>query len=177
MTFWGRTPIDKATSLLLYTKGDKTKQILHSIKYRNNIALAEEMGKMIAHNLSESNLFSTIDYIIPVPLHPAKLNKRGYNQSEIISNGISKITKIPVETDILFKTLNTSTQTKKNRFERWKNAENIYELRNSSKIKGKKILLIDDVLTTGATLEACATALHLAEISGLSIITLAYAAN
>ena len=177
LTFWGRVDIQKATSFLLYTKGDTVKNILHSIKYKNNTLLAEEMGRQFGISIKVNDIFNHIDIIIPVPLHHKKLLKRGYNQSELIANGISRVINKPVINNILYKTTNTSTQTKKNRYERWENAENIYALYNGDSLNGKNILLIDDVLTTGATLEACCQAFKNSNIKSLNIATLAYAAN
>ncbi|MCW3788779.1 ComF family protein [Plebeiibacterium sediminum] len=177
LTFWGRVDIQKATSFLLYTKGEIVKNILHSIKYRNNRLLAEEMGRQFGLVINESNIFNHIDMIIPVPLHHKKLLKRGYNQSELIANGVGKVLDKPIETNILYKTADTSTQTKKTRYERWENAENIYALLNESSLNDKNILLIDDVLTTGATLEACCLAFKNTNVKSINIATLAYAAN
>ncbi len=175
MSFWGRIEINKATSFLLYTKGDMVKTILHSIKYKGNKPLAIEMGRIFGLHLKENNIFNSIDVIIPVPLHPKKLNKRGYNQSELIAEGISSILDISVVREGLYKNTNTSTQTRKNRYERWINSENMYTVCNASTFENKNILLVDDVLTTGATLEACCIAFKNLKVESLNIATLAYA--
>ncbi len=175
MTFWGRVEITKAISYLFYTKGEIVKSILHSIKYRGNKSLATEMGKLFGLYLKEENLFEEIDYIIPVPLHSKKLQQRGYNQSELIAKGIATTFEKPVITDALFKTTNTSTQTKKTRYERWINSENMYSVCNELLLENKNILIIDDVLTTGATLEACCLAFKDTKVKSLNIATLAFA--
>ncbi len=176
LTFWGRVDIEKATSYLLYTKGEIVKNILHNIKYRNNKLLAEEIGRLFGITLMESKIFAHVDYIIPVPLHPKKMISRGYNQSELIAKGISRSLNIPMINNALYKTKNTSTQTKKHRYERWLNADNIYILTNSALFANKNILLVDDVLTTGATLESCCLAFKNTNIKTLNIATVAFAA-
>ncbi len=175
MTFWGRVELNKATSYLFYTKGEIVKRILHSIKYRGNKTLAMEMGRLFGINIKEEKIFKDIDFIIPVPLHPKKLKQRGYNQSELIANGLAKSIETKVIPDLLIKTTNTNTQTKKNRYERWENSENIYTLYNNIMLKNKNILIVDDVLTTGATLEACCQAFNEAQVKSINVATLAFA--
>ena len=154
--FWGRIPIERATSFFFYSKGSDFRNILYSLKYRGNKELGEVMGRFMARELLDCGFFEGIDVVIPVPLHPDKLAKRGYNQSEWIARGVSAITGVRVDTTSVIRKKDTETQTRKSTFERWENVDGIFELLNSELFTGKHILIIDDVLTTGATTVACA---------------------
>ena len=174
--FWGRLKVEKATSLFFYRKGESLQRILKSIKYKGNVDLSVEMGRIMGRKLQKSYFFEGIDMIIPVPLHYKKFQKRGYNQSQFLAEGMSEVTGIPVETNHLYRILDTSTQTKKGRYERYENIANAFKLYDSPMISGKSILLIDDVITTGATLEALGnTILKGANDVKLSVVSLAYA--
>jgi predicted amidophosphoribosyltransferase len=153
--FWGRVKVNATYSLLHFEKDTSTQEILHYIKYKNNIELAKEMGIRIGEKLlSNPEKFGSIDVLIPSPIHPKKRYLRGYNQSEIIANGISKSLNIPVNTEFLTKNVHTESQTKKGRFSRWDNVVDVFNL-NPEKLKNAKhIALVDDVVTTGSTLEA-----------------------
>jgi ComF family protein len=173
--FWGRVQIEHATAYFSYKKGSKYQQLIHSVKYKGMEELGFETGQRFGAILSGSENFVETDFIVPVPLHPKKKKKRGYNQSELIARGISETFKKPVSVENLKRNLHTSTQTRKNRYERWKNVENIFEVSEPEKFSGKHILLIDDIVTTGSTLEACAY--QLLKIPGVkvSIATLGFA--
>ena len=134
-----------------------------------------QLQQKFAYQLQESPDFDQVDVIMPVPLHPKKEKKRGYNQSEWIARGMAEILDKPVDVKTLYRQVFTLTQTKRNRYERWQNVENVFGLNNPETLTGKHILLVDDVVTTGATLEACA--IHLLKQTGtkVSIATLAYA--
>ncbi|TLX77780.1 ComF family protein [Labilibacter sediminis] len=173
--FWGRVNIEKASSYLLYTKESKVKNILHSLKYRQQKELGYELGKIYARDLSEVNYFKNLDFIVPVPLHPRKFKERGYNQSEWIAKGLSEVLSVPLKTDLLFKSYHTSTQTRKGRYQRWENVEDVFNIVSGEKFEGCNILLVDDVLTTGATLEACAKKLKSIKDIKINVATLAYA--
>lgn len=173
--FWGRVNVKRASSFLLYTKGGVVKNILHSIKYRNNKELGYELAKLYSSDLKEVNFFDHIDVVIPVPLHDKKFQLRGYNQSEWIAKGFSESLSAELVTDNLFKRIHTSTQTKKGRYDRWKNVGEVFDIRDKALFEQKNILLVDDVLTTGATLEACANVLSQVEGITLNVVTLAYA--
>lgn len=173
--FWGRVSVDKAVSWFQYRKGSRYQRLIHFIKYKGYKELGFEAGKRYGRILSDKNIFSDIDAIIPVPLHDRKLKTRGYNQSEWIAMGLADSLHKSLITDNLVRLIHTPTQTRKGRFERWQNVEGIFGLTTPLSIENKHILLVDDVVTTGSTLEACA--MVLLKISGvkLSIATLAYA--
>jgi ComF family protein len=173
--FWGRVKIDNATAFFAYNKGSNYQHLIHFIKYKGLKELGFETGRRFGIALSASPWFNSIDFVVPVPLHPKKQKMRGYNQSEWIASGISKSLKKPLSTDNLKRNLHTSTQTRKNRYERWENVENIFEVTRPEEFAGKHILLIDDVVTTGSTLESCAFQLLQIKNVKVSIATLAFA--
>jgi ComF family protein len=171
--FWGRAFIENATSFLYFQKGGLAQTLLHKLKYKGQQEIGYELGKLIGRDLLET-AFNETQIIVPVPLHKNKLRKRGYNQSECIARGIAEIMGNPVN-HTLYKILPNSTQTKKHRYDRWANVEGIYAIRDKESIANKHILLVDDVITTGATLEACANALLQVENVKVSIVTVAKA--
>jgi ComF family protein len=173
--FWGRVHVEYATAFFSYKKGSRYQQLIHAVKYRGMKELGFETGKRFGLELKEAAGFKTVDLVVPVPLHPRKQKIRGYNQSEWIARGIGNTMNLPVSTDNLFRNVHTSTQTRKSRFERWQNVEGIFDVKKPEIFEGKHILLVDDVVTTGSTLEACA--IHLLKINGVSvsIATLAFA--
>ncbi len=172
--FWGRLNITAATSFLFFSKQGRVQSMMHNLKYKGQKELGIRLGFIFGEDLKQSLLYKGIHYVIPVPLHPKKLRKRGFNQSAAIAEGIAKSNHTEVFKGLKRK-VHSSTQTKKSRYERWQNVKDIFELSNPEQLKNKKVLLVDDVLTTGATLEACASSLT--EVAGISICiaTLAYA--
>ena len=170
----GRVEIENGVFFIDFTKKEGVQQVLHSIKYQNQkklaIYLAEEFTKKLG-----AAFFETIDVIIPVPLHPKKFKIRGFNQADLIATGISNCFKIPVDTSTLQRKKFTESQTKKNRIERWENVQNAFEVKDKTTLHKKHILLLDDVFTTGATLEACIKTLQKEVDCKCSIITLARA--
>lgn len=172
--FYGRVKIEHATALVFFSKNEIIQQCLHEIKYQNNVFLAHQLGEVFGKSLVASPFFSKLDMIIPVALHKTKLKKRGYNQSERIAQPIASALKIPMYSNVLFRTHNTESQTKKHRMERWQNMEGKFEVKDKAMIAGKHILLIDDVVTTGATLEASAQVL-IDSGAKVSIAVLAFA--
>lgn len=173
--FWGKIPLERATSFFFYRKGSDFRQILHQLKYGGQKEIGAIMGRYMASELSASGFFEGIDVIVPVPLHKRKQRIRGYNQSEWIARGISVVTGIRVDTEVIVRRKHTETQTRKSTFERWENVDGIFELHHAESLKGKHLLVVDDVLTTGATTVACAS--RLMEIEGvrISVLTLAVA--
>lgn len=173
--FYGKVRIEFATSFFLFTKGSKYQRLIHYLKYNGMKELGAEMGKQFAIDLLQSDDFSSIDLICPVPLHPKREKKRGYNQSCWIALGMANQMHKPVSIGNLIRVVANETQTRKNRFERWQNVEGIFALTNPEAYAGKHILLVDDVVTTGATIEACAQAILSATDARVSIATLATA--
>ncbi len=173
--FWGRTSIEFATAFFTYKKGSKYQQLVHFIKYKGMKELGFETGRRFGFSLTEADHFKSVDIIVPVPLHPLKQKKRGFNQSEWIAKGISDAMKKPLIVNNLKRNIHTSTQTRKNRFERWENVENIFDVTVPDKFNNKHILLVDDVVTTGSTLEACANQLLKIDSAKVSIATLGFA--
>jgi ComF family protein len=165
--FWGRIPVAHATSFIYFTRDSRFRQILHELKYNGQKRVGIEMGRLFGLELRDTP-FANTDIIHPVPLHPGKLRKRGYNQSELIAKGISLATQIPVENDLIRRISATPTQTKKSRYERWENVRDSFMIAHAEKLRNKHILLVDDVITTGATIEACASAV-LAKDEGITI--------
>jgi len=156
--FWGRVPVAKAAGYFFYTKGSSYQRLIHKLKYKSRTEIGEFLGEMYGNELVETDMFNA-DFIIPVPLHPMKERLRGYNQSEFIAQGIASIFDTPVITDVLIRKKNTSSQTRKSRFDRSMNMEGMFAVKDKSKIEDCSILLVDDVVTTGSTLEACASVL------------------
>lgn len=175
--FWGRISIEAAASLLYFTKGSVLQQLLHQLKYKGKKEIGHYLGKEMGSQFIQSNRFSDIHGLVPLPLFPSREKKRGYNQATIIAEGFSEATGIPVWDKVITRTRSTATQTHKSRMERWLNMEGRFELINVEQIRHKHILLLDDVLTTGATLESCGHELLKAEGCELSIGTLAYTSS
>jgi len=173
--FWGKVPIERATSLFYYQKASATQHLLQALKYKGEKQVGEVLGKQLGTLLKQSVDFSTIDLIVPVPLHPKKLQKRGFNQSECICNGISATFGKPVDTTNLVRLIENPTQTRKGVYERWENTSGIFGLKSPREFEGKHLLLVDDVLTTGSTIEACIQAILQAHGAKVSVVTLAVA--
>jgi len=173
--FWGRVNLHAATSFLFFSKGGKVQRLMHNLKYRGKKRVGLYLGKLYGNDLKKSELFKTVEVVIPVPMHPVKQHKRGFNQSALIAQGIAESMSIEVQTDNLIKTINTSSQTKKSRYNRWKNVKDVFQIKDEKSLEDKHILLVDDVITTGATIEACAQ--RLTNVSGtkVSVASLAYA--
>ncbi len=173
--FWGRVAITAAASYTYFTKDSMMQQLLHGLKYHSKKETGIFFGRKIGTSLLESNRFGNLDAIIPVPLHPKKERKRGYNQAAVIAEGISEKMQLPLWPAILLRTGASETQTHKTRVERWHNIAGLFKVAEDMQLKGKHVLLVDDVITTGATLEACAAELLKSEDTRVSIVTVAYA--
>jgi len=171
---WGRCKIELSYSLFYYKKEERVQELLYDIKYRGNKKLGNELGRQIGKSVLKSDV-DAFDLIIPIPLHPNKQRMRGFNQAEAIAVGISEMLQIPINTYNVYRNTHTSSQTKKGRFERWQNVENIFSIRDDYDLKSKHILLIDDVITTGSTLEACVNQITAIEGAKVSVATIACA--
>jgi ComF family protein len=172
--FWGRAKLEYATGFFTFIKDGKYQKMMHNFKYSGYKEIGFVLGKAFGNQLRKS-FFKQIDIIIPVPLHKSKQRKRGYNQSEWVAKGLGEVLLKPIDITSLIRAVATETQTRKSRFERWENVENIFEITSNKFLEGKHILLVDDVVTTGATLEACANALLKIKDTKVSIATLAIA--
>jgi ComF family protein len=179
--FWGRINCHAAMAMLYFRKGTKVQQMIHQLKYRSQPELGFRLGLLLgerlaaAWNSDAARQADNPDLIIPVPLHPAKERSRGYNQSKMIADGISSVIHIPVGTTQLIRQRSTGSQTKRNRYNRYENMKAVFHLSEPAMIAGKHVLLVDDVITTGATLEACAEVLLNGGLKKLSIAAIAFA--
>ena len=165
----------RATAYFYYYKEGKYSSLIHHLKYYDHPEVGTYLGRLAATELKASGFFDGIDLIIPVPLSKKKQRQRGYNQCDYIARGISEITGIIICTDCIERSINTDTQTAKGRIERWKNTEGIFRITNAETLKGKHILLLDDVATTGATLHACISTLLTVPGVRVSVFALAKA--
>lgn len=136
---------------LKFNKNGIAQMLLHELKYSDNVSIGRTLGKWFGRYIAAEIAETKIDYIIPLPMHKAKERRRGYNQSEVLARGIEEVTGVPVLNDVLIRAKNITSQTSKSRIERWQNTTNIYEIKNKEIISGKNVFLLDDVITTGAT--------------------------
>jgi len=150
-------------------------RIMHELKYQGNRDAGRVLGRLLGDRLLSSKRFQGIDIIIPMPLHPDKEKARGYNQTTMIGEGLQEVLGVPLVTDAVTKYRRTETQTRKNRMDRWQNVTGVFQTADPAMMQGKKILLVDDVVTTGASLEACGTVICQSAPSELFIATAAYA--
>lgn len=171
MKFVYEPKVQKASAFLYFNKGGVAQKIIHELKYNNQPELGELMGEWYGHELVKENW--PIDMIIPVPLHRSKLVRRGFNQSDAIANGISKVTGWPVRPELVVRRRKTTSQTKKSKVERWKNMQSVYRLTETGAVSDQTILVVDDVLTTGATIGELVTALTQSGARSIYIVTLA----
>jgi len=174
--FWGRLTIQQATAQYYFTRESLMQHLMHQFKYKRNKDLGLQLGRMMGESIKKSGRFS-VDALVPLPLFPAKEKKRGYNQATILCEGMAERLDVPVLKGVVIRSHHTETQTKKRRIERWQNIEGKFILINPEVICDKNLLLVDDVVTTGATLEACGAELLKAENVRLSIAALCYAAK
>lgn len=172
--FWGRVQVHAAAAHLYFTSGSLVQHSLHLLKYKGRKEIGFYYGRQMGESLKRSSRFSDCEIVVPLPLFAKREKKRGYNQASLIAIGISQILEIPVLDDVVLRIKRTETQTHKNRIERWANMESTFEIRDSMKISGKHVLLIDDVVTTGASLEACTQVLLACPGVSVSIACLAY---
>lgn len=154
--FLPRIPIEAAGSLLYFNTKSTTQELLHHLKYKQYKEVGSYLGNLMGMEINDSKRFNEVDAIVPIPIHPKKLYIRGYNQAEVIADGIAKFLQLPTINNWLVKTVAIASQTKKNRVDRWQSVDQTYSLNAGFQQNFRHILLVDDVLTTGATLETCA---------------------
>lgn len=171
--FWGRVPVEAATAYFYFNKGLKVQELVHHVKYRGKKDLGIFLGNMFGAELKASPFAEKINIVIPVPLHEKKLKRRGFNQSYVIARGIAEALGAHCAPATVKRAIATDTQTRKSRIKRWENVEDKFEVTDAEAIKDKHILLVDDVVTTGSTLEACAQAILKVPGTHVSIAALA----
>jgi ComF family protein len=174
--FWGRIPIEFAASLLYLTKGSIVERLLHQLKYRSKKEVGIYCGRLMGQALKKSGFSEKIDFIVPLPLFKRKERQRGYNQARLICDGLAETLNIPISTEMVERIESTETQTHKNRVERWFNMRGRFRVKAADEIQNKHLILVDDVITTGATLESCAQELLKAG-ARVSIYTLGYSSS
>lgn len=175
--FWGRLPVTQATAQYYFTKESLMQHLMHQLKYKGNKELGHFLGRLMGNAITKSGRFLSVEALVPLPLFPSRERKRGFNQATILCNGIAEVLQKPVLKEAIKRVTYTDSQTKKGRVERWQNMEGRFELTDSKIIEGKHILLIDDVITTGATLEASGRELLKAQNVQLSIATLCFSSH
>ncbi len=175
--FKGRISLETAYALAYFTKGEILQSLLHQLKYKGKKEIGVYLGELSAKDFVNQKNTPSIDLIIPVPIHAKKLKIRGYNQSEMIVRGFSNIAKIPTDTQSLVRKTASDSQTKKKRWNRWENVQEVFHVQHPENIAHKHVLLVDDVITTGATLESCAQELLKVEGCRVSIAGVAFAGH
>ena len=173
--FWGKVSITAAASFLFFQKKSSTQHLLHQLKYQQKENIGEWLGEQFAYSLQSKGRFAAVEIIIPIPLHPSRIKFRGFNQCDAIARGMASVLQIPIVNGVLTRSVATQSQTKKNRFQRFENMNSVFSLAQASAIKGKNILLLDDVLTTGATLVSAAQVLQQAGCNKLFVGAIAKA--
>jgi ComF family protein len=175
--FWGRVPLEAGAALYYFSQKSPIQKALHQLKYKNQADIGVQLGRQMGYLLKQSPLFHTVEGIVPVPLHPKKEHLRGYNQSAMLATGLSEALQVPVLSGILTRQQFSESQTRKKRMDRFDNVNDVFAVRRSKRIQGRHLLLVDDVLTTGATLEACGLALLKVPDVRLSMATIAIAVH
>lgn len=172
--FYGRVPLQHAGSAFYFTKDSIMQNLVVELKYKGNREAGIYLGKLLGVQIAESNRFDDVDIIVPLPLNSKKEKKRGYNQAQVIAEGICAQWKKPIAGKAVARKLFTATQTQKGRIERWQTMQDVFEVRDAAMLEGKHILLVDDVITTGASIEACSTPILQVPGAKISVATVAY---
>jgi len=173
--FWGKIDLQYAYALLYFEKGGKVQHLMHQFKYQGMQKIGNKLGEISGLQLSQNTELQKVDYIIPIPLHKSRLRERGYNQSANFAHGLAGKLMAKVEENNLIRTVKTATQTHKSRFARFENMQQVFAVKHPEQLQGKHVLLVDDIITTGSTLEACAQELLKIQGLQLSIAAMAYA--
>ena len=171
----GRLPLVHGWAFLKFRKGGIVQHLMHQMKYNNHPEVGVMLGRIFGHDLQKEGMSSSFDVIVPVPLHHSRKRKRGYNQSAKLAEGLSHSMGIPWDESISIRKMKTATQTRKSKIERWENVKDVFAVSPQQQIAGKRILLVDDIITTGATLESCGQHLIAHGCAELSIACLAEA--
>jgi ComF family protein len=175
--FWGRIPLAAAHSQFYFSKSSMIQELMHQLKYKSNQSIGMYLGEMMGNSLLNSNRFADVDGLVPLPMYADKQHRRGYNQAAVICKGMSLAMNIPVINNNVCRQYATQTQTRKSRVERWENVTGSFVIKDPDALAGKHLLLVDDVLTTGATLEAAGNSILQCDNVKLSIATVAFAAK
>jgi ComF family protein len=171
--FAGKVKLEHSLAYLKFVKGGKVQKIMHEIKYKDNQELGEMLGRMYGSELREKGFSGQFDVILPVPLHKNRLIIRGYNQSDCLARGLAESLNIEWRSDVLKRGIETESQVEKSRLERYENMQDVFHVENFEDLKDKRIVIVDDTLTTGSTLESCVLALNDVGIKNVSIIAMA----
>jgi ComF family protein len=171
--FYGRMPVRNAGSAYFFTKDSLMESLVYELKYKGNKAVGFYLGEMIG-SLLQNSRYADVNVIVPLPLNERRLKKRGYNQSKVLCEGIASVWNKPVVDDAVMRKVNTETQTHRGRITRWENMDGVFGVADAAAVEGKHVLLVDDVVTTGASLEACGTEILKVPGTTISIATLAY---
>jgi ComF family protein len=171
--FWGRVPVKSATALLKMPRNGAAQRLIHRLKYHDDQEVGERLGSMLGSEMLASQRMNDFDFIVPVPLHPKKQHIRGYNQCDSIARGIAETMHCETMIGNLVRTQHTTSQTRKGRLSRWNNVSNIFWVKYPEQLEHKRVLLVDDVITTGATIEACVAVLQKIEGIHVSVASLA----
>jgi ComF family protein len=172
--FYGIVPFEFGASLLYFRKKGIAQQLMHNLKYKNQQEIGTFLGDIFLKNVLDLPIFNDIDVIIPVPLHKKRLHERGYNQVTTFCEALEKNLAIPIIDSVLVKSINLKSQIQKSKENRLETNKNVFSIENAHKIEGKHVLLVDDIFTTGATIEACAKEILKIKNTRISIVTMAY---
>jgi ComF family protein len=173
--FLGRINVENALSFLTFVRAGRVQKLLHNLKYKNVPEIGSLLGKWYGYELEKAGYKDKFDLILGVPLHARKQKQRGYNQADKFAEGLSEALQVPWSDQVITRIAASTTQTRKSRLARWENVEKIFEVKRPEEVKEKRILLVDDVLTTGATLEACGHELFHNGCKSITVATIAAA--